>query len=95
MNPESMLLAASMVWAAAAFGFALAHNMILAVPALVLSGAALMVMINTLFSTFIAQLPDHLRGRGSSIGMLMAWLGTSVGAFAIMSSTYTLLLPFA
>jgi MFS family permease len=82
MNPESMLLAASMVWAAAAFGFALAHNMILAVPALVLSGAALMVMINTLFSTFIAQLPDHLRGRGSSIGMLMAWLGTSVGAFA-------------
>ena len=82
MNPESMLLAASFVWAAAAFGFALAHNMILAVPALVLSGAALMVMINTLFSTFIAQLPDHLRGRGSSIGMLMAWLGTSVGAFA-------------
>ena len=54
----------------------------MAVPALVLSGAALMVMINTLFSTFIAQLPDHLRGRGSSIGMLMAWLGTSVGAFA-------------
>jgi MFS family permease len=40
-----------------------------------------MVMINTLFSTFIAELPQHLRGRGSSIGMLMAWLGTSVGAF--------------
>ncbi len=82
MTSESMSLAASMVWAAAVFGFAVAHNMIVAVPALVLSGAALMVMINTLFSTFIAQLPDHLRGRGSSIGMLMAWLGTSVGAFA-------------
>jgi MFS family permease len=82
MTSESMSLAAAFVWAAVVFGFALAHNMIVAVPALVLSGAALMVMINTLFSTFIAQLPDHLRGRGSSIGMLMAWLGTSVGAFA-------------
>lgn len=82
MTSESMLLAAACVWSAAVVGFALAHNMVLAVPPLLLSGAALMVMINTLFSTFIGQLPDHLRGRGSSIGMLMAWLGTSVGAFA-------------
>jgi MFS family permease len=51
-------------------------------PALLICGAMLMVLMNVLFSTFIAQLPDHLRGRGSSIGMLMAWLGTSVGAFA-------------
>lgn len=82
LSSESMSLAASFVWAAAVFGFALARDMVIAVPALLLTGAALMVIINTLFSTFIAQLPDHLRGRGSSIGMLMAWLGTSVGAFA-------------
>jgi predicted MFS family arabinose efflux permease len=82
LTSESMSLAASFVWAAAVFGFALARDMMFAVPALLLTGAALMVIINTLFSTFIAQLPDHLRGRGSSIGMLMVWLGTSVGAFA-------------
>ena len=82
MTSESMLLVASFVWAGVIVIFALASDMVVAVPALLLSGAALMVMINTLFATFIAQLPDHLRGRGSSIGMLMAWLGTSVGAFA-------------
>jgi MFS family permease len=82
LSSELMSLAASFVWAVAVFGFALARDMVIAVPALLLTGAALMVIINTLFSTFIAQLPDHLRGRGSSIGMLMVWLGTSVGAFA-------------
>ena len=81
MNAESMLLVAAVAWSTAVFGFALARSMVFAVPALLLSGAALMVMINTLFSTFIAVLPQHLRGRGSSIGMLMAWLGTSLGAF--------------
>jgi len=82
LNSESMSLVAAVVWAIAVVCFALAHNMVMAVTALLFSGSALMVMINTLFSTFIAQLPDHLRGRGSSIGMLMVWLGTSVGAFA-------------
>ena len=82
MTSESMLLMAPFVWAGVIVVFALVHDMVVAVPALLLSGAALMIMINTLFSLFIAQLPDHLRGRGSSIGMLMAWLGTSVGAFA-------------
>jgi len=82
LTSESMSLAASFVWAAAVFGFALARDMIFAVPALLLTGAALMVIINTLFTMFIAELPNHLRGRGSSIGMLMVWLGTSVGAFA-------------
>lgn len=82
MSSESMLLMAAFTWAVAVVIFALVRGLVAAVPALVLSGAALMVMINTLFSTFIAQLPDQLRGRGSSIGMLMAWLGTSVGAFA-------------
>jgi MFS family permease len=82
MSSESMLLFAAFTWAGAVVIFALVHDLVTAVPALLLSGAALMVMINTLFSTFIAQLPDHLRGRGSSIGMLMAWLGTSIGAFA-------------
>ena len=82
MNAELLAMVASFVWAAAAVGFAQSTMLFTAIPALLLCGATLMVLMNVLFSTFIALLPDHLRGRGSSIGMLMAWLGTSVGAFA-------------
>ena len=82
LNAELLAVVATFVWAATAVGFAQSSTLLTAVPALLLCGATLMVLMNVLFSTFIAQLPDHLRGRGSSIGMLMAWLGTSVGAFA-------------
>ena len=82
LQAELLAVTASFAWAAAAVGFAQSTTLITAVPALLVCGATLMVLMNVLFSTFIAQLPDHLRGRGSSIGMLMAWLGTSVGAFA-------------
>jgi predicted MFS family arabinose efflux permease len=82
LHAEMLAMMASFVWAAAAVGFAQSTTLLTAMPALLICGAMLMVLMNVLFSTFIAQLPDHLRGRGSSIGMLMAWLGTSVGAFA-------------
>ena len=82
LHAELLAVVACTVWAAATVGFAQSSTLLTAVPALLLCGATLMVLMNVLFSTFIAQLPDHLRGRGSSIGMLMAWLGTSVGAFA-------------
>jgi MFS family permease len=82
LSTELLAVATTFVWAGAAVGFAQSSSLLTAVPALLLCGATLMVLMNVLFSTFIAQLPDHLRGRGSSIGMLMAWLGTSVGAFA-------------
>jgi MFS family permease len=82
LHAEMLAMMASFVWAVAAVGFAQSTTLLTAVPALLVCGATLMVLMNVLFSTFIAQLPDHLRGRGSSIGMLMAWLGTSVGAFA-------------
>ena len=82
LHAELLAEVACTVWAAATVGFAQSSTLLTAVPALLLCGATLMVLMNVLFSTFIAQLPDHLRGRGSSIGMLMAWLGTSVGAFA-------------
>ena len=82
LHAEILAMMASFVWAAAAVGFAQSTTLFTAVPALLVCGATLMVLMNVLFSTFIALLPDHLRGRGSSIGMLMAWLGTSVGAFA-------------
>jgi MFS family permease len=82
LNAELLAVVASTGWAAATVWFAQSTSLLTAVPTLLLCGATLMVLMNVLFSTFISQLPDHLRGRGSSIGMLMAWLGTSVGAFA-------------
>jgi MFS family permease len=82
LHAELLAVVASTVWAVATVWFAQSTSLLTAVPALLLCGATLMVLMNVLFSTFISQLPDHLRGRGSSIGMLMAWLGTSVGAFA-------------
>jgi len=82
LNAELLAVVASTIWAVATIWFAQSTSLLTAVPALLICGAMLMVLMNVLFSTFISQLPDHLRGRGSSIGMLMAWLGTSIGAFA-------------
>jgi len=40
-----------------------------------------MAMLNILFSTFMVQLPNELRGRGSSLAMLMVWFGIALGTF--------------
>ncbi|MFY9480378.1 MAG: MFS transporter, partial [Ilumatobacteraceae bacterium] len=82
LDAEWLAVLACLVWAAATVGLAQSSTLFTALPALLICGAMLMVLMNVLFATFIAQLPDHLRGRGSSIGMLMVWLGMSVGAFA-------------
>ncbi|MFY8157815.1 MAG: MFS transporter, partial [Ilumatobacteraceae bacterium] len=57
-QPELLAVIASFVWAATAVGLAQSSTLTQAVPALLISGGALMVLINTLFATFIAQLPD-------------------------------------
>lgn len=82
VSHEMVTFAATCLWSIATVGFALTRSLLPAVPMLLLCGAALMVLINVLFTEFISDLPQQLRGRGSSIGMLMVWLGTSVGAFA-------------
>jgi MFS family permease len=82
VSHEMITFAATCMWSIATVGFALTQSLLPAVPMLLLCGAALMVLVNVLFTEFISDLPQHLRGRGSSIGMLMVWLGTSVGAFA-------------
>lgn len=82
LDAEWLAVSACFAWAAATIGLAQSSTLLAALPALLICGAMLMVLMNVLFATFIAQLPDHLRGRGSSIGMLMVWLGTSVGALA-------------
>ena len=47
----------------------------------------MMAMLNTIFSAFMVQLPNELRGRGSSLAMLMVWLGIAIGTFVWGATT--------
>lgn len=79
---EMIALAALVLWAIGAVVTAEAPTIVVAVLGLVVVGAGAMVVLNVLFSHLLVNLPDALRGRGSSLGMLMAWLGGSLGPFA-------------
>ena len=46
----------------------------------VLAGVAAMGALNIMFSMFMLMLPRWIRGRASSVSMLMVWLGSSLGA---------------
>jgi MFS family permease len=39
-----------------------------------------MAALNIMFSMFMLMLPSWIRGRASSVSMLMVWLGSSLGA---------------
>jgi MFS family permease len=78
---EGVALAASLVWAAGALLVAEAGSLLLALVGLIVAGAGAMAVLNVLFSHLLVNLPDDLRGRGSSLGMLMAWVGGSIGPY--------------
>ena len=77
---EVIALRAAVLWAAGASAVAIGSHLWVALIALVVAGVGSMAMLNVLFSTFTVQLPTHARGRGSSLAMLMVWLGASLGA---------------
>jgi MFS family permease len=74
-------LGASLVWVAGALVVAEAGTLPLALIGLLVAGAGAMAVLNVLFSHLLVNLPDDLRGRGSSLGMLMAWIGGSIGPY--------------
>lgn len=82
VNLERILLMSSLVWSGGVVALAQSQQLASAVVALLVVGMATMFLMNTIFSTFVVQLPDWVRGRGSSLAMLVAWLGASVGATA-------------
>ena len=84
---ETITLVASAIWSASTALLAMTTNMIVALFCLLVCGACIMALLNTLFSTFMVQLPNSLRGRGSSLAMLMVWLGISVGTFVWGATT--------
>jgi ABC-type Fe3+-siderophore transport system permease subunit len=81
ISTEMVVLCAAAVWSIGTALFANTNQMWIAVVAILICGIGTMAMLNTMFSTFMVQLPDWVRGRGSSLAMLMVWLGASVGAF--------------
>ncbi|MEO5973997.1 MAG: MFS transporter [Ilumatobacteraceae bacterium] len=87
---ETTVFGAAAVWSAGTALFANTAQLWVAVIALVICGAGMMAMLNALFSTFTVQLPDRVRGRGSSLAMLTVWLGASIGAlgWGLVASAY-------
>ena len=75
-----LMFGSSVIWAGGVVMLALSQHIVPAIVALLIVGLATMALRNTMFSIFIVQLPDWVRGRGSSLAMLVVWFGASVGA---------------
>ena len=82
MSTELVVICAAVLWSIGTALFANTTQMLIAVVAILVCGIGTMAMLTTLISTYMLQLPNWVRGRGSSLAMLMVWLGASVGAFA-------------
>lgn len=81
-RPDSVVLAASGCWAAGAVIVGLTHSLPAAMLGLALGGGGSMATLNVVFTKYTELLPSWVRGRASSMMMLMVWLGTSIGATA-------------
>jgi MFS family permease len=80
-GPDGIVAGAGVVWAAGTAALALTHSLSVAAPALLLAGGAAMATMNTVYALFMAELPSWVRGRASSVVMLVVWLGASAGAY--------------
>ena len=81
MSTEMVVISAATVWSLGTAVFANTSHISVAIGAILVCGLGTMAMLTTMFSAFMVQLPDWVRGRGSSLAMLMVWLGASIGAF--------------
>ena len=84
---ESITMFSAGIWSASTAVLASTTSMFVAFFALLVCGACTMAMLNTIFSAFMVQLPNELRGRGSSLAMLMVWLGIAIGTFVWGATT--------
>lgn len=82
MGPDALVLGSAAVWALGAGLTAITTWLPLAVLGVLLTGAAAMSAMNITYSLFMLLLPAWIRGRASSVVMLMVWLGASVGGIA-------------
>ncbi len=90
LSIEAVALWSALVWSGGTVIFANTNSLSIAVAALLVCGACGMGILYVLFASFTLQLPNSLRGRGSSLAMLMVWLGASGGAvgWGLASASY-------
>jgi MFS family permease len=81
-GPDVIVVGAGVGWAIGAGMMAATHSVPMALVGLVLAGAGQMLTMTTVYSLFMIELPSWVRGRASSVVMLVVWLGASAGAFA-------------
>jgi MFS family permease len=81
-SADSVVFAAAVVWACGAALIATSTSLPLALVGVVLAGVAAMAALNIMFSMYMLMLPSWIRGRASSVSMLMVWLGSSLGALS-------------
>ncbi|MGL5810097.1 MAG: MFS transporter [Nocardioides sp.] len=80
VGAEGIVFLASVVWAAGTAAVAVTDSLLVAAAGLALAGGAGMTTMTTVFSIYQTLLPAWVRGRASSVAMLVIWLGASVGA---------------
>lgn len=79
-RPETAAGLSGLTWSAGALLLVTSGSLPVAALGVILAGAGWMGQVNVLYSNYVVELPDWMRGRGSAAVMLMIWLGTSVGA---------------
>lgn len=79
---ETVAIASSVVWSVGVVAFSVVSSVWVGVICLSVVGASLMATMNTYWSRYLAALPDWLRGRGTSLSMLVVWFGMSLGSYA-------------
>jgi MFS family permease len=79
-SSDAVVGAAAVLWALGAALLVATRSMPLGLVGLALAGAGSMVTMNVVFSMYTVLLPSWVRGRASSVAMLVVWLGASLGA---------------
>jgi MFS family permease len=80
-SPDTLVMAASVIWAAGTVIVAVSATTVAAVIGTLMTGAATMAAMNVTYSMFMLMLPMWIRGRASSVVMLVVWVGLSAGSF--------------
>jgi MFS family permease len=79
-SADAIVLGAAIAWASGTGLIAMSTSLPLTLLGVALAGVAAMAALNIMFSMFMLMLPSWIRGRASSVSMLMVWLGSSLGA---------------
>lgn len=81
LGADAIVAISAVIWAVGAAIVATAISVTVACLGLAVAGGASMTTMTTIFSIYQSSLPSWVRGRASSVAMLVIWLGASVGSF--------------